>query len=131
MTYRDYIKLNSIREATGWKNWVDRKESLIFEIKLINYAINTAKNNVAKIDHDEKNCNNILTCINKMINKNLEKFMDNIYLIYRESKPQYSFDKRRVQPAIDPKLLDVGNIMYGYVNRRMTFSKKMENEKIM
>jgi hypothetical protein len=135
--YRDYIKTIQTQEATGWRDWKSRVKSLISEIKLINYALNTAKKNVGIIrikSNASKDDNNRITDnqIDRLLKKaGPLKTVDKIYLKYRKTKSRYSFQKYFVQPAIDPRILDEGTIMLGHEGRKATSGKKIRHSFIV
>lgn len=126
MAYRAYIRLVNIREASGWRTWEDRKQSLIFEIKLLNHMINTAKKNVSQLKIDTEK--DVSKQIQKIL-KSSKHTMDKIHLAHRKSKPTYSFQKYFIQPALDPNLLDFGTIMMGHEGRKYNRSKKGSKDK--
>lgn len=120
--YFDYFLTINIKEASGWFTWNDRRLAIINEIRTINYAINTAKNNIAQLTIMTKKgkCSGeqISTFICDIFKKNPEKIMDKYYIKYKKRKPEYSFLKYSVEPGIDAKLLHVGTIMMGHNGKK-------------
>jgi hypothetical protein len=122
--YRDYIRLHKIKEASGWRDWKARSKALIREIKLLNYAINTAKAGFSRIEIDSKK--SVGRSIDRLLKQNPKLTIDKIHLKYRKVKPTYSFQKYLVQPAIDPNLLNEGSIMTGHEGRKSRDGSKIK-----
>ena len=132
--YKQYINICAIREASGWFGWETRKECLIDEIRLLNYVINNAKDNIClfhyKYDSSDDSCDDFHKIISTIHEKNPSKTMDFIFMQYRKIIPKYTFQKYNVQPAIDPKILNCGIVMMGYEARkdeRHIFNNKYTN----
>ena len=115
--YYEYFRIITIKEASGWKDWNERRLALINEIRLINYAINTAKNGIALIvpnKKHEKPCGAVNSMICDSVKKSPEKIMDKYYIRHIKRKPQYPFLKYSIEPGVDPRLLQLGTIMMGH-----------------
>ncbi|VBB18599.1 hypothetical protein YASMINEVIRUS_1062 [Yasminevirus sp. GU-2018] len=116
LAYSEYFKIITVREASGWRSWQDREKAVIDEIRLINYAINTAKAGVSNLSLQEKNVYSEITSIFK---KTPAKVMDNHFISHKKRKPTYSFQKYYIEPGLDPKLLQIGTIMMGHEGRQI------------
>lgn len=119
--YYDYFRIIIVKEASGWQEWDERRLALINEIRLINYAINTAKNDISHINPNkeyETPCGGIYNMICDMAKKFPEKIMDKYYIRHIKRKPQYSFLGYSVEPGVDARLLQVGTIMMGHNGRK-------------
>jgi hypothetical protein len=113
--YYEYFKIINVKEASGWRSWNDRRLSLISEIRLINYAINTAKKGVGQITLDKKK---MYKMTDNMAKTNPEKVMDKYYIHHKKRKPKYPFLKYSIEPGVDPKLLHIGTVMMGHNGKR-------------
>ena len=113
--YISYFKVISLKGASGWFDWDERRRALIHEIRAINYAINTAKDGIAQITSSSNEpCDKIYGFVCDIFEKSPELVMDKYYIQYRKCRPRYDFIKYAAQPGVDPKLLKVGTVMDGY-----------------
>lgn len=116
MAYYEYFMTVTIKEASGWRTWINRRDSLIDEIHLINYVINTAKHGVAQITFDRKDLYKKISNISK---KTPVKIMDRYFIHHKNIKPNHPSMKYCVEPGVDPRLLKVGTVMMGHSSKRL------------
>jgi hypothetical protein len=133
--YREYIRSSIMKEASGWRSYTDRIESLKLEILLLNYAINKAswidfpKEYISKdsptLYVSAFDLKKILITGKHSVDKKL--LIDNIFLKLNrvESKTE------DVLPLLDPGLLDPGTVAEGYsrkMNRIRYFIVQAKND---
>lgn len=120
--YREYFRIYTIKNASGWKSYTDRLTSLKYEIIILCYAINrgtpldipsslitsTPTGSYVKVLSLTKY---LVTYLPKAKRKHK---LDHIFLTNAKTKAKYEFQKYLYKPIINPNLLDEGTISEGH-----------------
>jgi hypothetical protein len=109
--YKDYLKLYINREASGWKDYKSRVESVIIEIHLINYCLNHGS--LEKIvKHLSENINTAdILAGDIFINKNSVKVMKYIRAHKKDFADKLFMLSSSKLPQLDPNIPYLNTVM--------------------